>query len=215
MALDLESEMPKIRGAREKRHQPFWDTLIRGTTGNTEPRTAAALAGGNIRLFTAAGGGNIAITNMEGQGQFPSDQTYRILAMRVWLHFRGFAGVSGGIALNDFIMYHRASCQLFWELQVAGKQAFLAPTPYLPLGGGLHGDVGSDTSVYFNNGTPSQGALMKLARSIALPARQNFYVQTYIQACGGTNWATDMAAQTAGEVNVGFFIDGLHVRDIL
>jgi len=205
--------MPKIRGAREKRHQPFWDTLIRGTTGNTTPRTAAALAGGNIRMFTTAGVGNIAVTNMEDGGSFPSDQTYRILAMRVWLYFNGFSNQAA--TLNDFIMYHQASTQLFWELQVAGKQAFLAPTPYLPLGGGLHGDVGNDTTVYFNNGTPSQSSLMKLARSIALPARQNFFVQCYIQALGANNWATNMAAQSAGEVNVGFFIDGLHVRDIL
>jgi len=64
--------MPKIRGAREKRHQPMWDTLIRGTTGNfTIAGGAAALAATN-NLFQVAGGGNLGITNMEGAGAFPS-----------------------------------------------------------------------------------------------------------------------------------------------
>lgn len=208
--------MPKIRGAREKRHQPFWDTLIRGIPGNFEPRTAAQLAGGDIRLFNQAGQGSIAISNMEGAGAFPSDQTYRILAMRVWLYFRGTASTTANFTyINDFVMYHHAISQLYWELQVAGKQAFLAPTPYLPLGGGLHGDVGADTTVYFNNGTPSQASLMKLARSIALPARQNFFVRTTIVPMGTFNLATEIQNLTSGEVNLGYFIDGLHVRDIL
>lgn len=203
--------MPKIVGAKEKRHQPFWDTLIRGIPGSFEPRTT--LATSPIRLFQTSPTGNVAITNMESNGQFPSDQTYRILALRVWLHFRGTT--DAGATLNDFIMYHRASAQLYWELQVAQKQAFTAPTPYLPLGGGLHGDVGSDTTVYFNNGTPSQEALMKLARSIAIPARQNFLVNVTIAAMGATSFSTDIGNLTAGEVNIQFFIDGLHVRDIL
>jgi len=208
--------MPKIRGAREKRHQPFWDTLIRGVPNSFEPRTAAQLGNGDIRLFNTAGQGSIAISNMEGAGAFPSDQTYRILAMRVWLYFRGTASTTQNYTyINDFVMYHHAISQLYWELQVAGKQAFLAPTPYLPLGGGLHGDVGSDTTVYFNNGTPSQSALMKLARSIALPARQNFFVRTTIAPLGTFNLATEIANLTSGEVNLGYFIDGLHVRDIL
>jgi hypothetical protein len=210
--------MPKIRGAREKRHQPFWDTLIRGdVSGGFEPRSAQQLANGDIRLFNTAGQGSIAVSNMEGAGAFPSDQTYRILAMRVWLYFRGTAGdaQAGYGYVNDFVMYHHAVSQLYWELQVAGKQAFLAPTPYLPLGGGLHGDVGADTTVYFNNGTPSQSALMKLARSIALPARQNFFVRSTIAPMGNFNLAQEIQHLSEGEVNLGYFIDGLHVRDIL
>jgi hypothetical protein len=205
--------MPKILGAKEKRHQPFWDTLIRGTAPATwTPRQDTALASSPIRLFSSATSGNFAVTNMDGPGgQFPSDQTYRILAMRVWLYFRG----CGGGGLNDFIMYHRASTQLFWELEVAGKQAFICPTPYLPMGGGLFGDVGGDTNVYFNNGVPSQEAIMKLGRAISLPMRQNFVVKCTIAALGAQNFATDMTTITQGEVHISYFIDGLHVRDIL
>jgi hypothetical protein len=135
-----------------------------------------------------------------------------VLALRVWLYFRGSASAGG---LTDHIMYHRATSQLFWELQVAQKQAFTAPTWYLPAGGGLFGDVGNDTTVYFVNGSPSQEAIMKLARSVALPARQNFLVSCSITALGTANFATDMANLTAGEASVGYMIDGIHVRDIL
>jgi len=203
--------MPKIRGAREKRHQPYWDHLIRGSVGNfTFAGGAAALAATNT-LFQTTGGGGIAPTNMEGAGQFPSDQTYRILALRVGLYFRGCAGAG----LTDHIMYHRAISQLYWELFIAQKSAFQAYTAYLPLGGGLHGDVGNDTTVYFNNGTPSQEATAVLARSISLPARQNFRMVNTIIALGATNFLTDVGNLTAGEIAVWAVLDGLHVRDIL
>jgi hypothetical protein len=204
--------MAKVLGARERRHQPYWDTLIRGTAASFQPRTAASLASSPIKLFRASNTGDIAITNMDSSGQFPSDQTFRVMALRVWLHFRG-VGSAGG--LTDHIMYHRASTQLWWQLTVQNKEAFVAPTPYLPMGGGLHGDVGSSTDVYFNNGTPSQQATAKLARSISLSKRQNFEVACTISAVGATNFATDMAAVNAGEVDIRFFLDGLHVRDIL
>ena len=204
--------MPKIRGAREKRHQPYWDSLIRGTVGNFVIAGGAAALAATNNLFQTPQGGNLVPTNMEGQGSFPSDQTYRILALRVGLYFRGTAGAA---PLNDHTMYHRAVSQLFWELFVAQKSAFQAYTGYLPLGGGLHGDVGNDTTVYFNNGTPGQDATMVLARSIAIPARQNFRVVNTINATGAANFLTDVGNLTAGEIWVWFVIDGLHVRDIL
>jgi hypothetical protein len=207
--------MPKIRGAREKRHQPFWDSLIRGTVGNfTFASGSNALAATN-NLFQTASGGNISITNMEGAGAMPSDQTYRVLALRCGLYFRGCTGTSGGTTLTDHVMYHRAESQLFWELFIAQKSAFQAYTPYLPQGGGLFGDVGSDTTVYFVNGHPGHDSTMVLARSIAIPARQNFRVVNTIAALGAANFLTDVGNLTAGEVWIWYTMDGLHVRDIL
>jgi hypothetical protein len=199
-----------INGVKERRHQPFWDTLIRGNVaGGFTPRTT--IAGSPIRLFTAASTGNVALTNMEGSGAFPSDQSYRVLALRTWLYFRACTG--GGA--TDHLMYHHAMAQLFWELVIQNKQAFTAPTFYLPAGGGLFGDVGSDTTVYFNNGVPSQESICKLARSIAIPARQNFLVNATVAALGSADLATDITGLTAGEVSIGYMIDGLHVRDVL
>jgi hypothetical protein len=204
--------MAKIRGAREKRHQPVWDTLIRGTPGNFIFAGGAAALAAQMNLFTVGSGGAMVPTNFDGAGAFPSDQTYRVLAIRVGLFFRGCASVGG---LTDHIMYHRAVSQLFWELFVAQKSLFQAYTAYLPAGGGLCGDVGNDTSVYYTNGSPTQAATMVLARSIALPARQNFRMVATIIALGVTNLLVDIGNLTAGEVWILCTLDGLHVRDIL
>jgi hypothetical protein len=61
---------------------------------------------------------------------------------------------------------------------------FVAPCWYYPAGGGLHG-FDSTTPVY-NNGTPEQTALMKLARPIILPVRQNFNVNAEFFSVGTT-----------------------------
>lgn len=204
--------MSKIVGAKELRHQPYWDCLIKGTPAAFTPR--ANINNSPIRLFQQASAGDLSLSNMDGPGgTFPSDQTYRILAMRVWLSFQGCVVPADN--QYDFEMYHHATNQLFWQLEVAQKQAFTAPTPYFPYGGGLFGAIGNTTEVYFNNGNPQQSAIMKLARSIALPARQNFMVNCYVMALGATNIATDITTLTAGAINITFTIDGLHVRDIL
>lgn len=201
--------MARIRGPKERRHQPYWEALIRGTVGAFAPRTTIA---GTQRLFTTAVA-NLALGNMSGSGgQFPSDQTYRILAMRVGLHFRAIASLTG---LTDFMMYFRATTQLFWSLNVQDKVAMQAPTPYFPLGGGLYGDLGTSTDVLINNGYPSHEAIAKLARSVALPVRQNFYVESQVIACGAADHGADILALTAGELEETFYIDGLHVRDVL
>lgn len=49
---------------------------------------------------------------------------------------------------------------------------------------------------------------MKLARSVALPARQNFRVQNTIAALGGINFPNEVAGLTAGEVWIWFTVDG-------
>jgi hypothetical protein len=207
--------MPKILGSREKRHQPFWDTAVRGSVGNWTFASGAAAMQQTLRLFTAGGGGNLGISNMEGGGQFLSDQTYRILAMRVGLYFLRSAGTVAGLALNDWIMYHHAKTQIQWELRIQEKTAFASTTEYLPTGGGLFGDMGTSTDVYFNNGVPSQEATLKLARSIALPARQGFLVLCTTNVMGALNFVNELNGITTGEAWITFYVDGLHVRDIL
>lgn len=205
--------MARIRRAKEKRHQPYWACLTKGVAPTLAPNTAANLGSG-VRLFDSKPAGGISVTNMEGAGgNFPTRQVFRVLSMRVWLYF--FGTILGGVNV-DLRMYHEALSQLYWELQVSSKQAFLAPTMYLPAGGGLIGDIGSTTDVLVNNGMPTHRAIAQLARSIALSAGQDFYVKATVESLGATaNFATDLGALTAGQVLVTFFLDGIHVRDIL
>lgn len=58
--------MPRIANVRERRHQPFWDTLIR-TTGN--PATPLQ---NSTNLFGNSNVGNLALTNLQVAGQLAS-----------------------------------------------------------------------------------------------------------------------------------------------
>ena len=136
-----------------------WDTLIR-TTGDPSPVVAAS---GN--LFGSANVGNIDRTNLQVAGQLAADQTYVILALRCWLYFTG---------TNRRNNYLRISTQLYFNLIVGDKPAFQCPAWYLPAGGGVWGfDSGTST---FTNGLPTQEAILKLARPVMVPVRQNFNV---------------------------------------
>jgi hypothetical protein len=58
--------MPRLHGVRERRHQPFWDSLIRTTGG---PNTIQPTS----RLFGNANIGQLALTNLQVAGQLASD----------------------------------------------------------------------------------------------------------------------------------------------
>lgn len=113
--------MPRLHGVKERRHQPFWDSLLR-TTGDPTPAVAV-----RTTLFGNANVGQFALSNLQVPGQFASDQTYAILAMRCWLYFRG---------TNHRANYLLTSTQLYFTLQLGDKPQFAAPAWYFPAGGG-------------------------------------------------------------------------------
>lgn len=190
--------MPRVHGVRERRHQPFWDTLIR-TTGAPaaaiQPRTA---------LFGNANVGQFALTNLQVAGQLASDQTYVCLALRAFLYFEGD---------NSRAHYTQVSSQLYFTFQLGDKPQFSAPCWYHPAGGGLYGsDPGALT---LNNGYPSQQAILKLARPIIIPVRQNISVSAEFFAVGATNALTLINTPAANDQQViMYMIDGLQTRDV-
>jgi hypothetical protein len=204
--------MPKQNDRRERRHQPVWDTLIRGSQGQFTPNANLAL--GAYRMFTTAQGANLALTNMESGGSFPAGQTYLILAIRCFLYFRGC--LTGPAPQGfDFSMYHHAVSQLYFQLNIGNKEYFAAPAWYIPAGGGLSGDLGTSTDVQFTNGVPSHGSILRLARSISLTPFQNFHVLATILPMGAFSLIADVAALTAGEMSIQLVLDGLQLRDVL
>jgi len=194
--------MPKVVGVRERRHQPYWDTLIR-----TETSTAPTppLQSEN-RLFNGTNLGLAYWTNMTVAGQLPSDNTYIILAMRCYLYFTGTAAL---------IMYQYTSMQLYLTLVIGDKPQFQAPAWFFPQGGGIFG-VDSATPA-MTNGVPQTDAILKLAKPIPLPARQNFYVTANFHDVGTvsvrTLYLNSVSSASIREVKV--FIDGIHTRDVL
>lgn len=204
--------MPRDPSKMERIQEPIWDTLIQGTPGAFTPRTT--IAGGPYTLFNS-NSTDIQVSNMETPGVLPGTQTYLLLAMRVWLYFRGCGVGAVGLVTPDFIMYHHAMLSLYWQLNIDQKRYFVAPSWYLNSGGGLHGDVGTSTDVYFTNGTPGAKDIMTLDRPIPLVRQQPFQVQATVAAVGTANLGTDVGNLTVGEVNIQFVLDGLKLRDVL
>ena len=191
--------MPRLHGKRERRHQPFYDSITR-TTG--APATAINSTGS---LFGNANVGTTALTNLQVAGQLASDQTYIILALRCYLYFNG---------TNRRANYLRVSSQLWFTLFVGDKPMFQCPAWYFPQGGGIWG-YDSGTSV-FCNGVPTQEAILKLAKPITVPVRQNFKVDWNFYVMGA---ATDALVNlntgaTNDEKCIQFYIDGVQTRDV-
>jgi len=192
--------MPRIANVRERRHQPFWDSLIR-TTGNP---TVALQNSSN--LFGNSNVGNLALTNLQVAGQLASDQTYVILALRAWLYFNG---------TNRRANYLRVNSQLYWTLIVGEKPMFQAPCWYFPAGGGTWGFDSTAAGSVFSNGSPSQEAILKLARPIIVPVRQNFAVQASFFPMGNVSALDGLnSGATDDEKEIKFVLDGLQTRDV-
>lgn len=191
--------MPRLHGVKERRHQPFWDSLVR-TTGDPTPAIQQT-----VRLFGNANIGRLELTNLQVAGQLASDQTYVILALRAYLYFDG---------TNARANYLRVSSQLHFTLSLGDKPAFQAPCWYYPAGGGIDG-VDSGATVILNNGQPTHESILKLARPIMVPVRQNFAVEAQFFTVGSTNALTTLnTGATDDQKVVMFVIDGLQTRDV-
>jgi hypothetical protein len=190
--------MPRLHGVRERRHQPIWDTLIR-TTGDPTPQLQAL-----NKLFGNANVGRLELTNLQVAGQLAADQTYVTLALRCWLYFDG---------TNRRALYVRTASQLYFTYNLGDKPQFQAPCWYYPAGGGIFG-FDAQTSV-LNHGEPSHEAILKLARPIVIPVRQNISVDAQFFAVGSTSVLTTLnSGATDDQKVILFMIDGLQTRDV-
>lgn len=194
--------MPKVVGLKERRHAPYWDTILREDT-NAFAGTAIVA---QTRLFNGTNLGQQQWTNMPAASQFPSDNTYIVLAMRLWLYFEG---------TNALLMYTRTQMELYLTLNIGDKPQFSAPGWFFPAGGGISG--WDSATPIATNGVPSQEAILKLAKPIPIPARQHFTVVADFHDLGSSSVRTQYlnAATTIGRREVKVVLDGLHTRDVL
>lgn len=190
--------MPRVHGVSERRHQPFYDSIVR-STGVPSPLVQARSV-----LFGSANVGNLALTNLQVAGQLAADQTYVVLALRCWLYF-------DGTTHRD--LYLQTVSQLYFTFTLGDKPQFVAPAWYHPAGGGIYGVDTTDSVL--NNGYPSQQSILKLARPIVIPVRQNIQVTGEFLPVGTTN-VLDLInnAQTDDQMVIMYMIDGLQTRDV-
>jgi hypothetical protein len=194
--------MPKLIGVREKRHQPFYDSIIR-VAADTAPTPTVSQ---RVRLFASGTNlGDNSWTNMAQASSLPSDQSYVIYAMRCFMQFNGSSALT---------MYQQTASQLFLQLVVGDKPQFGAFSWYFPQGGGIWGF--DSTTPTMTNGVPETTAILKLAKPIAVPARQNFYVEAEFFDLGSTSVRTSYlnASTTIGTRIIQVLIDGIQTRDV-
>lgn len=195
--------MPRLSGMREKHHQPFYDTLVRAET-NVAPNPTVAQT---TRLFATGNSlGQTEWTNMVNAGQFGSDESFIVLAMRCWLWFKG---------TNALAIYQLCVNQIYLSLVTGPKTQFTAPCWFFPQGGGIWGYDSATPAMA--NGVPQTTAILKFGKSVPIPPRQNFYVETTLYDLGNTSLRTNYLNSSTSichrEIKV--FLDGLHTRDVL
>lgn len=95
----------------------------------------------------------------------------------------GFGNAPGSV-LDVYRLYYQAMEQLHWSFGTGEKLSITnMATKYFPDGGGLSGDNGGTSDlIHWNNGTPDHTAILRLARAILLPPRQNVLCQATISA---------------------------------
>jgi hypothetical protein len=217
--------MAKLTNVRERVHQPFRDTLIRTSgyyasavqdrtnlftvAGKTEgetnlpqgsqlpsdqsmvilalrvftwfrrsvPRSGAGITtstGANGDFFITGANDPAAVILMNGNGPGSYNDVYRLN----W----------------------QAEEQLLWSFGAGDKDSIKQmPSAYFPYGGGLHGSMGGATDlIHWNNGMPDHAGILRIARAILLPPRQNIRCTAQIVALpDGGNAATFLTNQVA------------------
>lgn len=207
--------MPALVGVIERYHQFWYDSLCRGTGAN--PGLNAAAVANQTRLFNGGGLGNTAWTNMQIAGQFAGSRTLQVKALRVSTIFRAGA-LTTAPAYEVHRLYLQCQMQLFWTLVVGDKPMFVAGTNYLPMGAGIYGDVGGDTTlVVLNNGSPGHGSsLMRLGRPIPIPPTQGFHVVADIFVLGAADHSLVASLNAADDIEkaVSYYLDGVSTREV-
>jgi hypothetical protein len=144
------------------------------------------------------------------------------------------AGESIGSIQDVYRLHWQAMEQLHWSYGTGEKFSITnMATKYFPDGGGLSGDMGGTSDlIHWQNGTPDHTAILRLARAILLPPRQNVKCVANISALpagGNAGIAGTIVAGTGRNMLslldnlnavdgiskvIQFCFDGLFARDV-
>jgi len=153
------------------------------------------------------------------------------------LAFFGTGGPGAGNAVGDYHdvyrLHYQAMEQIHWSFGTGEKFSLTnVATKYFPDGGGLSGDSGGVSDlIHYQNGTPDHTAILRLARAVLLPPRQNVKCTANSSALpNGGNAATAGTVTAEGRnmlsitsnlnaldgINkvIQFTFDGLFARDV-
>jgi len=234
--------MAKVVTIRERVHQPFWDTLVRtaglapGGLGDTTDlfinsagRSSATtnLQNGStlpsdqshvvlaLRCFTwfrnsilrVSVGATVATTGDYGN-------------LLPWVTGAGQAaalGQSPGRIEDVYRLHWQVEEQLHWDFGTGNKNSIQnIPTWYFPAGGGISGNMGAATDLihWQNSGWDGHSGILRLARAILLPPRQNILCKASIFALADEGQAGTFLT-TQGNRNMLSLRDNLNTVDAI
>ena len=127
-------------------------------------------------------------------------------------------GNAPGDVQDVYRLYWQSEEQLLWNFGTGDKLSMTSmPSAYFPYGGGLWGDLGGATDLLnLNNGTPDHTGILRLARAILLPPRQNVKCQAQIVSLpDGGNGPTFFATTNPGGRNMLSLRDNLNTVDLI
>ena len=233
--------MPKIVTVRERVHQPFWDSLLR-TAGLTQGQltdnvdlftnngarneaTTNLLNGSTLpsdqshvtlalRCFTWFRNPILRVSGGVA-GELASNGDYGSLAP--WLVGGAAIGQAPGNIEDVYRLHWQTEEQLHWTFGTGMKPSIEnMPTWYFPAGGGMSGDLAGATDLLFlqNTGYDGQNSILKLARAILLPPRQNIVCKARIFQLDDNSQATTFVT-TQGSRNMLSLRDNLNAIDAI
>jgi hypothetical protein len=249
--------MAKLTNVRERVHQPFRDTLIR-TSGyyasaiqdRTNLFTVAGKSEGETNLPQGSqlpSDQSMVILALRVFTWFRRSVPRSAAALTTSVGTNGDFFITGAFEpaadvllngsvpgnYNDVYRLHwQAEEQLLWSFGAGDKDSIKQmPSAYFPYGGGLHGDNGGATDlIHWNNGMPDHAGILRIARAILLPPRQNIRCTAQIVSLpdggnaatfGTTQGARNMLSLTANlnavdlvQKVISMTFDGLFSRDV-
>lgn len=249
--------MAKVVSIRERVHQPFWDSLIRTaglTSGALNDTTSLFTSNGSRSEATT----NLINGSTLPSDQSHVVLALRVFSWYRNPILRVAGGVAGEVAENGdygtlgpwllngpgagqapaniediYRLHWQTEEQLHWSFGTGLKNSIdNVPTWYFPAGGGISGDMGAATDLihWQNSGWDGHSGILRLARAILIPPRQNILCQAKIFALpdagqaqvfqtsqGSRNMLSlkdNLNAVDAAQKVITFTFDGLFSRDV-
>ena len=234
--------MAKLTNVRERVHQPFRDSLIRTSgyfVGTVQDRTTLFSQAGKGAGETNLVQGSVLPSDQSMvvlalrcflwfrnpvarsaatlTTSIGTNGDYFIAAANEAAAVALLNGSVPGDTLDVHRLYFQSSEQLLWTFGAGDKPSLSSmPSSYFPWGGGLHGDLGGAPDlIHWDNGTPDQSGILRLARAILIPPRQNIRCEAEIARYpDGGNGAVPFAVNQ-GARNMLNLTDNLNAVDLV
>lgn len=172
------------------------------------------------------GGTGVLVLDRNGDFIFPSGAADATTVQTV------LNGNAVGAPEDCFRLWWQSQDQLLWSFGAGDKFSITSmPTAYFPYGGGLaQGQMNQTDLIQWSNGMPSHEGILRLARAVLIPPRQNIKCEAQISplnaganaAAFGTNQNARNMLSLRDNLNapdlvnkvVSFTFDGLFSRDV-